>query len=424
MARQEPFLAVVGVLALANALAWSARSTFALFYVALLNAFGWGRGEAAVGYALSWLLVLVFAPLGGRLGDRLGAHVVVPVGGVLLGAGLALTGSAQSLWQYYLYFGVLGAAGISFIMTPVLALASARFAHARGLAMGIVSAGASSSAIVFYPLNAWLIELLGWRPAMAVFGLLVVLGTAPVAWLGRSRPPAGADDHAAGAAPGTGDKPAPASSGASEPPSGYTLRRSLRTVPLWAVFVMWLLGVVGYQIVVTHQVAHALDKGIDAATAAWAFGLAGVLTTAGNVAGGLASDRWGREGVFALGTLLAMAGIGALAALGRGGGLWLLLVYAVLSGFGFGMRISQLAVIPADLFHGRHFGAILGFVTGGGGIGGFIGPWLAGALYDGAGDYQAAFTVSALVVAASAVAAWIAAPRRAKAPAVATRTAG
>src|SRR5688572_18584959 len=54
---------VVGVSAIVNSLAWSVRSTFALFYVALLHEFAWGRGEAALGYSLSWLLLIVFSPL-------------------------------------------------------------------------------------------------------------------------------------------------------------------------------------------------------------------------------------------------------------------------------------------------------------------------------------------------------------------------
>src|SRR5437867_4145906 len=56
---------VVGVSATVNSLAWSVRSTFAVFYVALLGEFAWRRGEAALGYSLSWLLLLVFSPLAG-----------------------------------------------------------------------------------------------------------------------------------------------------------------------------------------------------------------------------------------------------------------------------------------------------------------------------------------------------------------------
>ena len=76
---------VVSVSAIVNSLAWSVRSTFSVFYVALLGEFTWRRGEAALGYSLSWLLLLVFSPLAGWLYDRWGARLLVPAGGLLLG---------------------------------------------------------------------------------------------------------------------------------------------------------------------------------------------------------------------------------------------------------------------------------------------------------------------------------------------------
>ena len=93
---------VVGVSATVNSLAWSVRSTFAAFYVALLGEFAWRRGEAALGYSLSWLLLLVFSPLAGWLYDRWGARLLVPAGGLLLGTALALTGQVTTLGQDYL----------------------------------------------------------------------------------------------------------------------------------------------------------------------------------------------------------------------------------------------------------------------------------------------------------------------------------
>jgi len=76
--------AVIGVSTTVNALAWAARSTFALFYVALLDEFAWGRGPTALGYSLSWLCFVVFAPVAGWLYDRWGARTVVPMGGLVL----------------------------------------------------------------------------------------------------------------------------------------------------------------------------------------------------------------------------------------------------------------------------------------------------------------------------------------------------
>lgn len=393
---------VVAVSATVNSLAWSVRSTFALFYVALLAEFGWARGEAAIGYSLSWLLLIVFSPLAGGLYDRWGARVMVALGGLILGAALALTGSVTSLWQYYLAFGVLGAAGIGCIQPAAAAIVSRWFARSRGAALGIISAGASASAVIFYPLNTWLILTFGWRAALVVFGLIVAVITMPLALLYREPPrPVPAAD-AAGAAP---------ERTRSETP---TLASALRSVPFWAVFAMWCFGVIGYQIVTTHQVAHALERGFDPAILGWIFGLGGACTVAGNLIGGALSDRWGRESVFTIGSAIGIAGIACLAWIDTANDLALLLLYAA-AGVGFGMRISLLAAIPADLFAGPHLGVILGAAHGGGGLGGFIGPYVGGLIFDVTGSYQIAFATAAVAIAASAVATWIAAPRRVRA---------
>ncbi len=405
---------IVAVSVIANHLAWSVRMTFALFYVSLIGDFGWGRGETALGYSLTWLLILGFGPLAGRLYDRYGPGVVVSAGGILLGAGLALTGLVQMLWQYYLSFGVLGAAGIAFIMIPATAAVSRRFPHSRGTAMGIISAGASSSALIFYPLIAWLIASLGWRAAFEIYGLIVVLGVVPLTLLFFRAPLPVADSAPENR--GIRPSPSPASTLTLVTENGVapeqTLGAALRTVRLWAVFVMWGLGVIGYQIMTTHQVAQALDRGFDATTVALVFSLAGAFTTVGSLIGGALSDRWGREWIFSLGSLIAVIGIASFSFLAGPDDLAKLLVYAT-AGMGFGMRISLLSVIVADLFHGKHLGAVLGFANGGGGLGGFIGPILAGYIYDISGDYQLAFGVSALAIFGSVVAAWVAGPRKA-----------
>ena len=77
------------------------------------------------------------------------------------------------------------------------------------------------------------------------------------------------------------------------------------------------------------------------------------------------------------------------------------------------MRIAQLSAIPADTFPGPTLGAILGVVQAGSGVGGAIGPFLGGWLFDVTGNYLMAFTAAAIAVAGSAVAAWVAArPKR------------
>ena len=392
---------MVSVSTAVNALAWGARSTFALFYVAMLEEFAWGRGPTALGYSLSWLGFVVFAPVAGWLSDRWGTRTVVTAGGVLLGVALALTGQVTSLAQYYLCFGVLGAAGIAGMLIPSTTIVTRWFVRSRGTAMGVLSAGGPGSAVVFYPLNAWLIATLGWRMALLAFGGIVAVAAVALTLLYREPPTIG--ERAEG-----GDTATGSSRSARVTGEAWTLRRALGSVRLWAAFTMTALGVIGFQIMATHQVAHAVDRGFLQSTVVWLFAFGAGCMMAGNLLGGWLSDRVGRGWVFVLGTAVAIAGIGCLALI-RGPQDLVLLVLYTMSGFGFGMRIAQLSTIPADVFAGPHLGAILGVVQSGGGLGGAIGPFLGGWLFDVTGSYRLAFVAACVAIAGSAVAAWFAA---------------
>lgn len=383
---------IVGVSTAVCALAWSARSTFALFYVAILAAFPWGRGSAAFGYSLSWLAFVVFAPLAGWLSDRWGTRRVVALGGLLLGLALALTGGMTSLAQYYLCFGVVGAAGIACLVIPSTTIVTRWFVRSRGTAMGVLSIGNPLSAVIFYPLNAWLIAILGWRAALGAFGAIVAAASIVLALWFREPPRSAKTPDAV-----------PAS-----PCESWTASSALRSGRFWAAFIMTTLGTIGFQIVATHQVAHAVDRGFDQAAVVGLFAFGAACMMAGNLLGGWLSDRLGRGWVFAMGSLMAILGIACLAAVHDPRDLPLLVLYTV-SGFGLGMRIAQLSTIPADVFSGPHLGAILGLVQAGGGLGGAAGPFLGGWLFDLTGSYRLAFVAAALSIAGSAVGAWLAA---------------
>jgi MFS family permease len=64
------------------------------------------------------------------------------------------------------------------------------------------------------------------------------------------------------------------------------------------------------------------------------------------------------------------------------------------------------------MFYGRHFGAIAGLLMTGVGIGGAIGPWLGGYIYDISGSYVGAFILSMVSLGLSGIIFWVAAPRK------------
>jgi MFS family permease len=76
------------------------------------------------------------------------------------------------------------------------------------------------------------------------------------------------------------------------------------------------------------------------------------------------------------------------------------------------MGSSSLISGLADMFSGLHFGAINGFFLLGFGIGGAVGPWLGGLVYDMTKSYHIAFIFMMASIAAATVLYWLAAPRK------------
>jgi MFS family permease len=81
---------------------------------------------------------------------------------------------------------------------------------------------------------------------------------------------------------------------------------------------------------------------------------------------------------------------------------------------GYGLT-SVFAAIVAEIFHGRHYGTIFGTLMLAAIMGGAVGPWATGALFDAYGDYTIAFSIGVAVSVMSALAIWLAAPRKVRA---------
>jgi len=86
------------------------------------------------------------------------------------------------------------------------------------------------------------------------------------------------------------------------------------------------------------------------------------------------------------------------------------LLFAVCLGLGIGAAGPVFYATVADLFQGRHFGAILGTITTGFALGGATAPWLAGYLHDITKSYFLAFFILLGSLIASAVLMWLVAP--------------
>lgn len=370
------------------------HATFGVFFVAMLDAFGWSRGATAAAISLAIVFEGMCLPFAGGLIDRIGGRKTLVVGGLVLALGLSLSSTISSLWEFYFWVGIVTATGIALIgMVPHVAIISREFPHRRGTALGIAWAGGGAGIVMLVPLTQLMINHWGW--SMAYIGLAVItafLVIPPVQLLMPAAPP-------------SAPKEQPAVKGLVEG-GDWTVRRALTSHAFWLLFIARTLASMGNQIVVTHQIAHAVDLGYAKVFAASIFGLMGVISIFGRVLFGYLADVMKREAVFTWVQLISAIGVLALLVMRDNSLPWLLYAYAVCYGLGQGSRALVLSAISADIFHGRHFGAIFGYFTFSIGLGGAVGAWLGGFLFDITRNYAIAFWVSLACLVISVFIVW------------------
>jgi MFS family permease len=370
--------------------------SFSVFLVPLLAEFGWSRGVAAGAFSLSAVIQGLLSPAIGALVDRFGPRRLILWGVVVLGVSSMLGSRIAAVWHLYVVTGVLVAAAISAVgWVPSAALVARWFATRQATMMGIAFSGMGVGVLTIGPLAQWLISTYGWRDAYLWLGIGTLVLLVPLVWWGAQEAPR--------AAPSPG-----ASSGIDD--AGKRVRAALRTRAFWALFFAYMCTPLAVFTVVTHQVAFAVDHGFAPLFVASIFGLTGLMSIGGRVLFGFAADRIGR----ALSATISYActAVGTLALLSidpwrHAAGLY---VYALLFGLGFGARGPIITAIAAARFPGRRFGAIYGFMSIGNGLGGALGPWFAGAVFDVTGSYRIPFLVATLFCVAGSVCFWLAEP--------------
>ena len=415
MARKNPVFFgwyIVGTMVFGMTLAYGIRSSFSVFFPQLLDTFHWDRGVTSIMFSLNLLVCGIAAPLAGALVDRWKPRVVVTSGIFLLGLSIAACYFADQLWHYYLLFGILVPIGTALCGSPALNPAIMNwFQKRRGLAMGLGQIGGGFG-FAYVLVVDWAMELGKWQDCFLVMGGMVIVIMLPLYILFYYNRPR--DRNRNMKAYGEGDAPEKAEAGslvANAP--DWTVRRALKTHQLWLVvfanFCFWGLG---NYLVTAHQIQFAQDAGFNSLQAASIFALYGIISIIGQL-GASISDNIGREKTITIAVVLALAGLGSLMSVQGTSDMWKLYVYAVFAGLATGIFTPTVMVAAADLFHGKNIGAISALELTGLGIGGMIGPWLGGYIYDRQGSYLLAFYISLAAYAVSGISFWTAAPRHA-----------
>ncbi|WP_319525996.1 MFS transporter [uncultured Desulfosarcina sp.] len=388
--RQPSYAAItVAICFVIQALGVGTYIAFGVFFNPLMEAFGWSRAAISGAASTAFFSMGVFGILVGRLNDRFGPRPILTVTALLMGLGCALMARLSTLWELYLYYGIIFGMGLSAIDVIALTTVARWFTHRRGFMTGIVKVGTGAGQFVIPLAASGLILIYGWRWSFVFIGGGVALVLVTIAqWIRR-------DPRAAGLTilPEDGN-PAGAS---ILPTSSLALGKSLKTVQFWTICLANLLLVFCLMIVMLHIVPHARDLGLAPIRAAGVLSTIGAVSMLGRFVGGMVIDRRGSKTVMTACFFLLLFGLIWLQFAHHP---WMLYLFAVVYGLAHGGFFTAISPLVAEWFgigsHGTLFGIVVFFGT----AGGSFGPLIAGHLFDHCGSYQSTFrliTVMAMI---------------------------
>ncbi len=362
---------------------------FPVFYPALVEALGFTRAQVTQGFLLGFLVVgLPVGLLAGAVIDRIGARWVILAGVGFIGASLVLMGSMSKLWHYELLC-IMEVAG--YVLAGPIAnqvLVARWFRARRGRAMGYAYLGLGMGGVFSPLLVNFLMRNFGWRHALEIVGLLIVVVLLPVGiWITRSAPEE--MGLLADGAESTGLSEEKASVAVS-PGSG--VGAAIRTTNFWLILIgsALVMGAIGS--VIQQFILFLKDQGYSATVASRFFSGLIAASLGGRVVVGYLADRFRQKNVMALFYALLSASLLLLGMAHQPAIVW---TFALIFGFSMGADYMLIPLVTAECFGTASLGKLLALIIMGYSLGQWGAPWIAGRIFDAQHSYDLAWKIMA-----------------------------
>ena len=355
-----------------------------IFDPAILQEFGWSRGDLKLRDLLQLGLSGLMAPFVGSLADRMSVRRLMMAGLALLSA--CLVGYSQMASLAHLYVVNVGMALVLALAGLVLnvLIVSRWFVRKRGTALGLTLVGTSLGGIIFPRLGAMLLRTHTWREAMLLEACIPVIVILLLALVTRDSPsemglrPLGASE----------------STGSGHAVSGMEYKDAIRTRTFWILTFCAMTTFYCILAAQAHMVLHLKGMGWPLEKAAGGVGILFTMGLVGKFLIGYLADKLERRVVFLSNISIMLVGALCLASMQEG----LLWPFILIFGLGWGGLYTMLQLTCMDSFGTRAGGKILGTITVLDAIGGGLGIWITGVLFDRTKSYESAFALIALLV--------------------------
>ena len=389
-------MAVLAACFILNMFGRGLADTYTVFLLPLEREFGWTRSELTGVYSIYLLVNGLSAPLVGLLFDRLGPRWVYGAGMACLGTAFFLAQRLGSLWQFYLFVGVLIGFAVSLNgMVPGSALLSRWYRARLSTAIGIAFSAIGVGTVIFVPLTQLLVSHYDWRFAYRALGvtllLLVPVVLFAIPW--RTFAAGHADYQARANLKGAGE--------------GWTLRSAMGTRIYWGLAQVFFCTSIAMYGIVVQLVAFLIDAGYSPLGAASTFGIIGMLSSISIMGSGYIADRFGFRRTVTASFIGTGSGMLLLMAITRWPSEALLVLFVPVFGLCMGTRGPIISSICARHFAGPKVATIYGTIYASNALGAAFGSLMGGVLHDLSGGYVVGLCFSLVFIVLAAMPFWV-----------------
>ena len=376
------FVSFVANLVVGSAYAWGVLS------LPLREMFGFTTAQTGLAFSFALGLIPISMTISGKLGAKIGVSRVILLGGLAAALSFILTSFVTAnVFTLYLSYGVLGSIGIGFVYGTAVPNAVKWFPDKRGLAGGIIVGGFGGGAVLFAPIFNAAIYSIGILNTFLYFGIafgvVVTIASFLIAAPPADYKPAGWSPPPTSAAVCTG---------------GLTPSEMLKTGRFWLLFAIFTFCMVGGIMIIGQAgniSAHRMGAGPTLTATAVLF--LGLSNASGRVLWGAISDKIGRNTSLILMFIITAVSLLLLLATNQNTPFPLFVILIMGVGVCFGGFAGTFPAISADNFGTANMGANYGILFFGFGISAFVGPPMAGLIFDTTASHNTAFIIAAIL---------------------------
>ncbi len=365
-----------------------ARSTFGILFKPMIAEFGWSRGTLSFAFLLNMIFYSLTVIGSGKLYDRYGPKWVLTASTIFVSVGYILISFIGSIWEFYIYYGFFAAIGMGGTSVPLFAaIMSKWFNKWRGLIISLALSGNCLGQFALIPFFNFFMQQYGWRASYSFMGIIMfVVNISLIIFVIRDDPDSLSVKMRSKTSTGSIKKPIPLS-------NDLTLKEAMKTGSFWLFTLAMFICGSGDFLVANHLVPFAIDHGVGADTAGNMLAWMGLISLAGILIAGPASDIIGNKIPIALTFLLRVL---AFALILHDQSLVSSYIFALTFGFTFLITAPLSTTLIGKIYGFSHIGFITGFINTVHFLGGGLWTYLGGFIYDRTGSYQLAFLLSAI----------------------------